>query len=412
MKSMKNNKAPCIEAEDAINIRLEQFANGLPSPDTRLIFIKTIVTFIFLTFSTITVLGTTWFGAYPYKQNIEGQKVTVEAYPFDPYSGSPMIGITKVYYDNKLLYSIDKYYREAIFTSNDGRYLAIVFTTNTLAFASYTTSGKQPVDFNQSAIEIFKDGKPFKTLTLKDVIDTAKLATSGQFYSWGYYADFEAIRKAESTCNSCRKVYGEKVLRKCKPHISAAQCEKCRNACNLAKEEEIEKNLLSNSIYVQNNNLFVLTNQNTIVKLDFSIFEVTQNPFDKIIPNKKEFNPPKLLRKYKKVKLPDHFDQPTFKDGRDFDKGIADILGMSVSENDSEIFIVFIHSLLIDFNGNCINFEGDVYDKRISKYYSTESINIALTEKLKYSLKAQKFKTNLIPKGFEGYSFLCIVNLK
>ena len=363
---------------------------------------------------TLNVWATTWGPAYPYTQKIDGQKVTIKAYSYAPYSGSPMIGTTKVFFKNKLLYTIDKYYRERIFTSKDGHFLAVVRTSNAEGVSSFVTFRPEKIDFNQTAIEIFKDGKPFKEFQLKDIIDTAKLANNGKFFFWGYYVDFEAFQDAEFACEACLEVYGKKILSKCDTsEIYINECEECRRDCDLVKLKEAEDRIYHNSMYVRNNSLFVLTNQKTVVKLDFSIFEIQQIPFDEIIPDKKRFNPPKFKRKYKKVKLPDKFDQPKLKDGRSFEKGVADLLGLSISDHgEKETYTVFISNLVIDRTGKCIGFEGKVCDERISEYLTEESINKEMTEKVCKWLMKQKFQTKLIPKRFEKYSFLCIVNLK
>lgn len=49
-----------------------------------------------------TVSATVWPTAYPYTQQIEGQNVVIKAQAYDPYSGSPAIGVTKVYLNKKL----------------------------------------------------------------------------------------------------------------------------------------------------------------------------------------------------------------------------------------------------------------------------------------------------------------------
>src|SRR5690606_5110410 len=117
---------------------------------------------------------------------------------------------------------------------------------------------------------------------------------------------------------------------------------------------EKEKFIWTNSIYIQDNSLFVLTNQNTVVKLDFSKMTIEQIPFETIIIDKQSFNPPKLNRKYKKVKLPDKFDEPNLKDGRTLEKAVADLLGLSIPANkEKNTFIVFINHLVLDRRGKC-----------------------------------------------------------
>jgi hypothetical protein len=375
---------------------------------------KNILTIILLTVFAQTVFGTTWSAAYPYKQRINGQDVVIKAYPYDPYSGSPMIGVTKVYLKKKLLYTIDKYYREGIFTSDDGQYLAVINTSNSAGVSSYTSFGMERINFNQTAIEVFKNGLPFKTFSLKDVIDTTKLANNGQFFNWGYSLDFDAFQNAEFSYESCLEVYGRRVIRTGDTtEIYPDELKECRNACDSVRLKEVELGICKNSMYVKENSLYVLTNQNTVVVLDFADMSIKQIPFDKIIPDKEHFYPPKNNRKYKKIKLPDKFVEPNLKDGSSFENGIAELFNLSIPDNqEKETFCVFINYLVIDKDGLCIDFYGKVHDERISEFFIKESINQEMTEKLEEWIKEQVFDTKLIPKKFDAYSFLCIVNLK
>lgn len=384
-----------------------QFLTVLNQDTLRLL--KTIGTLSLLTFLTINVWGTTWKPAYPYRQQVKGQKIVIEATPYAPYNGSPMIGITKVYLGKKLLYTIDKYYRERMIPSDDGQYLAIIFNSN---FPGIFTSNSG-IDFDQTAIEILKNGKTFKRLALRDVIDTT-IAFNRKYFSWVYSLDYEALKSAEIGCKSCEEVYGKKVLQSCdSTEIDANECSECKRDCEVMKFKRTAENLTKNSVYAQNNSLFVLTNQSTLFKLDFNTFEFRNIPFETAIVDKKEFNPPKVSRKYNKVKLPDNFAQPKMKDGRRLEKGIADLFTLSIPDiNEKEKYLVYIHTLLLDQNGKCVEFYGHVYDQGIDDNFSPESVDKGMTKKLNLWIKEQTFQTKLIPSGFDMYSFLCIANLK
>ena len=375
---------------------------------------RLILTIILLTFSTVKCFGTTWAAAYPYIQQIEGQSVVVKAYSHAPYDGGPMIGITKVYSNNKLLYSIDKYYREKLFTSQDGQYLVIVRTSNSAGLTSYTLFGREQINFNQTVIEVLKNGIPFKTFTFKDVIDTTQLVNNGYLFNWDYSVDLKKFENAQFECEACREVYGRRVIKTGNTkQISPKEWESCKNACDSLKLKKTEMNIIKNSIFVMDNSLFILTNQNTVVALDFETLNIQQLPFEKIVPDKKSFNPPKLKRKYKKIKLPDKFDEPNLKDGRSFEKGLADLLNLTIhdySKKEPEAYCAYIR-LVLNKEGKCIDFYGKVHDMRINEFMIDESIDKEMTDKLIKWLNEQKFDTKLIPKGFENYSFLCIVRL-
>ncbi len=375
-----------------------------------LTYFKRILIIILQTVLSQIAFGTTWSAAYPYTQQIEGQNVVIKAFPFAPYSGSPMIGVTKVYFKKKLLYTIGKYYRERIFTSNDGQYLVVVRTSNSAGLTSYTSFAIEQINFNQTAIEVFKNGLLFRTFTLKDVIDTTKLANNGQFFNWGYTVNFKAFDNASWDCEYWGKNLTRREKRECINGDTTFYCKEWINGCDSMKIFERGKFICTNSIYVQGNSLFVLTNQGIVVKLDFSKMSIERILFDMIVTDKQSFNPPKLNRKYKTVKLPEKFDEPNLKDGRPFEKAVADLFGLSVLDsNERNTFSVFINYLVLDTRGKCVDFYGNVYDERILE---GESVNIEMTEKLNKWVKEQSFQTDLIPKGFDGYSFLCIVDLK
>lgn len=373
---------------------------------------------ILLTVLTQTVLGTTWIAAYPYTQKIEGQDVVVKAFPYDPYSGSPMIGVTRVYFKNKLLYSIEKYYRERIFTSNDGQYLVLVHTSNSGGIARYTRYGKESINFYQTAIEVFKNGEPFKIFTLKDVIDTTTLVNNGRFYNWGYNLDLEAFKNAEYGCEFCKEVYGRKVLRTGDTsEIDIEDWEECKRECDSTRFKNTALRISKNSIYVQGNSLFVLTNQNIVVKLDFADMTIQQIAFNKVIPNLRTFSPPTLKRKYKKIKYPDKFLLPELFDGKTIGQGLAEFLNKRLTttteDRDGATIQIYFHTLLINKEGKC---ELVYVSPRIRNDNKKDFMHFGNDEKLKEEIegwiKQQTFKTTTIPKEFFKYKFEDFVYLK
>lgn len=369
--------------------------------------------FLFVIFAQNT-FATTWEAAYPYTQQIEAQEVVVKAFSYSPYERSPTVGVTKVYYKNKLLYSIDKYYREQFFTSNDGRMLVVVHTSNAVGVTSYTKTNFDRINFNRTAIEVFKDGKPFKTFKLQDVIDTALLLNNGRFFDWSYGYDAEAYREAEWGCKSCKEIYGTDVLAKCDTsEIDLEDWEECKRECDSAKQKNIELHIFNNSIYVKSNSLFILTNQNTAVKLDFASMTIQKLPLEKVMPDKKKFYPPKFTRTYSEVKLPDKFDLPNLKDGRSIDEAIAGVFRLSVSDGYNEsIFDIVMRHLVIDSKGKCVEFHGWVYDTRFPGFLSDESENKKMSAKLEKWIRKQTFQTDLIPASFSKYAFYSSVYLK
>lgn len=359
-------------------------------------------------------MGTTWRAAYPYTQQIDGQNVVVKAFPYDPFAGSPMIGVTKVYLNNKLLYSIDKYYREKIFTSEDGQYLVVVHTSNSAGVSSYTSFGMEHNNFNQAAIEVLKNGQPFKTFTVKDVVDTTKLLNNGRFFNWGYYVDFEAFQNADFGCESCKEVYGRRVLRTGDTsEIDFDDWEECKRECDSARFKNTAIRISKNAIYVQGNSLFVLTSQNIVVKLDFAEMTIQQISFDKVVPNKKRFNPPTLKRKYKKIKYPEKFLLPNLYDGKPIEQGLAEFLDKRRSNRDSALIQLYFHTLLINKDGKCEDLyvsptiRGDL--KKDFMYFENDQ---ELKKEIEDWIKQQTFRTETIPRDFQKYLYSNFVYLQ
>lgn len=353
--------------------------------------------------------ATTWAAAFPYIQYIEGQAVTIEAIPYNPYAGSPL-GVTKVYFKNKLLYTLDKYYREKIFTSSDGQYLAIVHITNSAGITSFTSMGHEKIDYNQPAIEVYKNGVWFKSFSLKEIIDTSRLLQNGFFFHWGYDVYTNQYMDAQYGCESCLEFYSKKILRNCDTaKISFEECEECNRQCDSVKIRDIEVNLMNNSIYVSNNCLYILSNQGIVIKLSFNSFSIEKLPFDKVIHNKYTFSPNKVIRKYKKVRLPNKFDLPDLKSGKTLKEEINNFF--TLSNFDQKSTEISIYSLIINKAGICINAENTVYT--VDPSNPKELIeNTLITTALTKWIKEQRFNTSLIPKGYDQYSFYSFIRLK
>lgn len=351
----------------------------------------------------------TWTTAMPYTQKVQGQHVIIKAASYSPYGPSPTLGSTEVYYKKKLLYKIDKYFREPVYTSSNGEYLAVVHITNANGITSYTQFGIERIDFEQNAIDIYKNGTLYKEVKLWEVIDTSKLANNGTFFYWGYNINYDAYRNAQFGCDACIEVYGKKILKKCDTNeIDIQECIECRQGCDSIKQRDIELKIVNNSVFVKNNQLHVVTNQNTVVKLDFKNLQITKEPFSNVITDKSVFNPPKTRRKYANISMPDKFAEPNLIDGTTLEQAI----NKHLKAIDSSVHTIHIYTLFIDNNGNVKDFYGYVSNKTDSEVYdSYKKRNTKLTEILKEWIMHQRFETKLIPKKFKGYKFLVYLTM-
>lgn len=370
------------------------------------------LTLLFLSLAYITG-ATTWSAAIPYTQTCDGQQVTIKAIAYEPYMPYPY-GATTVYYKKQLLYTIDRYFRDPSFASDDGRYFAVLYTSNTLGISSYTNFGINQINYGRPAIEIYKDGRPYKTYTLTDIIDTNTLQNNGVLYNWGYSInwDKESVASIKFECESCIEVYGKKSIADCDTNdIDPEECISCKNACDSLELFNKELNFLSKSIFIKNNAIHILTNQDKVVIVDFNKDgAISEIPFNALFDNKYDFNPPKVNTVYSEIEMPEKFAEPLLSSGKQIDSALADYLGTSVYKHDTnrDYWSLVISSLVINKHGLCEEIESPYWhsnkDSAIRKY-SPRFSNKELQQKIEEWLMLQHYDTSLIPKGFDKYSF-------
>jgi hypothetical protein len=370
-----------------------------------------IITFLVLTSEGFAI---SWGPAYPYTQKIEHQKVTVKAVPYAPYLGFIIPGETKVFYKKKLLYTLDNYYREPIATSDDGRYFAVINTSIFIGALIMDKDKNVHNDFDNEnpIIEIFKDGKPFKNILLGEVIDKLDTLITDQYYYWKYTYDTEGYEKAEGEYNDCKEVYGKRALKKCDSSlISKERCQACNLSYQRLLKFEREKWIADNYLYVENNSLFVLTNQEYAIKLDFNTLQFEKIDIGDIVNNIAEFTPPKIKVSYAKVTYPGKFELPEIKGGIPLGEAVALLLGKSQSDYNTAAIKISVINLTIGKKGNYI--KGDVWVKVCDlKTQDKEFVyNDDLKQKLLSWIKTQTFSTDNNPKGFSMYSYFGFIEL-
>lgn len=353
--------------------------------------------------STLIAKATTWAAAYPYIQTTEGQDVKIKAASYSPYDGLTTFGYTRVYYKNKLLYQIDEYYRGKMQVSDDGKYLAIIKTNNTTGLTSYTMFGNRKIDYNNTAIKIFKNGKPYKSIPLKAVIDTNTLANNGWIYNWGYIHNKDAFREAIHNCEACLEIYGKRTLKRCDTNeIYLSECIECNSSCDSMQLEKVYKRIQEHSVYVMQNTLHILTNQGTVVLLNFEDLSIDIKKIDTSTFIKKNCLPPKTKRKHLNTKLPDKFvDLPLLTNNKSLEETLRKFHNISTSDTLLKAYL----TILINRKGGVTKVLGRIsynkevlfnsYDKKITKK-GKKIINWIL---------AQRFKSQIIPKRCEQYAF-------
>lgn len=357
----------------------------------RYIFVFILIAFALCSFAT------TWAPAMPYTQKIKGQKVTIKATPFNPYWGSPIFGETKLFYKNKLLYTIDKYYREQLISSNNGIYLAkINISLDTRGFS-----------YNQTAIEILKNGKPFKKIPLIDLIDSIEDIQASRFLYWGYDFNYEKYENATRKYKGCKKTWSKRELRKCETNrISLPYCKECKEIFGYYDSVKIEKNLADNPIFIKNNTLHILTNQGYIITYNFNTHILKRILFEEVVTDKKAYSPPKIKKKYRRIKYPSKASLPKQKNGKTLEIAISEFLDIdTVDYYKNGAIQISIMGLLLNEDGKCerVNVYYQVKNGSNNKQEFVEDKEIS--KSVANWLYSQEFSTSDIPKGFPKFVF-------
>ncbi|MFM2387906.1 MAG: hypothetical protein RL660_2663 [Bacteroidota bacterium] len=378
----------------------------------KLKLIKVLNTLALLVAFSPSLLATVWSPALPYEQKNQGQDVVVKATAYDPHWGLVLVGVTKVYLKHKLLYTMDMYFRKNVYTSDDGEYLCLVYTYNMPGVESYDSLGCKGINLSRAAIDIFKHGKFYKRFAIRDLIDTTKLERNGYYYNWGYRVKAKFDEEAKEVCDACKELIEKQKHRpETMSKADVRHWHECQQECAKANQRSNEIALSRKSIYVQHNALFIHTNQETFIKLDFKDLTVTKIAATDILGDTASFNPPQLTRKYKKVKMPDRHATPNLRGGCSLEQATASYFNLAVAD-ENRVFCIFIDHLVIDKMGRCVKCVGAVYDERISTCFDKEAINKEMTDKFIAWIQQQRFQTRLMPRGFKKYSFRCIVNLE
>lgn len=382
---------------------------------------RVVVVLFFLFLHAIPLQATTWAAALPYTQQIEGQQIIIKAKAYWPYAASPY-GETAVYNKKELLYTIDRYFRGPVYTSNDGIYLVAVATNNYTGVTSTVHFGQNWINYNAPAITIYKNGRLFKVYRIRDVVDTTLLLNDGVLYDWGYSIDWgERVQEMQYNCDACIKTYGKKALASCDTEeIEPDECKQCNSDCDSVALFRKLLSFVENSVYVEKNVLHVITNQNKIILLDFKDLSLGSVPLNGLDKDFETFDPPKRKTEYDTtINLPDKFAEPTLLSGENLDTALARYLGIKLARGNSFMdgeWSVFLRRLVINTHGLCEELDMDIWDQNgrrfKSRNLSTSLSNKQLKEKIEKWFMLQHYNTDLIPKGFKKYSFYTFLEFR
>lgn len=356
------------------------------------------------------VAATTWSPALPYIQKTEGQSVVIKAKAYQPYDSKPY-GLTEVYKEDTLLYTIDRYFREDVFTSYDGIYFVVVMTNNYAGVTSVTYFGQNWINYDEEAIVVYKNGVLHKVFTIRDIVDTAKLPNDGVFYDWGYTInwDRERVREMLYNCESCIETYGKEVLASCDTNeIFEDECVECNNDCDSLALFKKEIAFSRKTKFVKDNVLYVISKEE-VVLINFSDLQIQKVPFERVVKNKDKFNPPLITTTYDSLLiLPDKFAFPHLYDGRNVDSALKHYLNENYPEllaRNDRLYIT-IRKFVLNKSGLCEELE--LYPHLCA----TKTECQKLKKIIEPWLMLQNYDTSLIPGGFDKYSFYDFIHMK
>lgn len=338
-----------------------------------------IATSTLLTFFSVTAYASSWAPVYPYTQKTENGKVKTQSVPYGVYDGGHGPWQTFVYAKGKLLYSIDKYFSTPFFTTNNGQYL-IEFDFFLEYFQPYgliDDSGKvtiDPIVYDGEAINVYKDGKLFKTINFNELnIDFSKIKVNefGNWFAWNY-------------------------------------------SLNDTTKDALKKKMYRHPAFIENDKLYLITADSQLIAIEIATGQITvqKNAYE-ILKQKTNWTPTTFSRKYKKLKYPEKFLLPELQNGKTIDQGLAELLNKRISDGDrdSTVIKIYFHTLLINKKGKC----EDVYispsvrkDTKKDNYIDDPKLKIEIEE----WIIRQTFKTKTFPKGFQKFKYTDFVYLK
>src|SRR5690554_1900040 len=335
---------------------------------------------IILIFLSSSSWATTWGPVYPFVQKTENGKVKTHSIPYGVYDGPHGPGETFVYSNGNLLYSIDKYFLSPFFTTNNGQYL-IEFDFHIdyhQPLGNIDDSGNvttEPIIYDGKAVNIYKDGKLFKTIDFKELkIDNSKIKVNnyGNQFSWNY-------------------------------------------SINDSIKNKLKMKMYQHPAFIEENKLYLISVDNQLISIEIETGNIIdrQNAFE-ILKLKTNWKPNTIKRKYKKVKYPDKFFLPNLQNGKSIDKALSELIDMRTTEGDkdSALLQIYFHTLLINKDGKCeevyvspsrrSDLKNDFYDE-VDKQLKTE---------IEKWVMGQTFNTKTIPNKFLKYKYSDFVYLK
>jgi hypothetical protein len=302
---------------------------------------------------------------YPYILKLENG-IKIKSVAYRTYD-TPEPGKSWIYKNNRLLYSIDKRLSGYVITNETGEILVeIDFSLHDIMVEGYFPNENGDsvyIDrYKGEAIKIYKLGKLEKVFDFKDLhIDKSVLVNNYNQFYWG------------------------------------------------TKDDKIK--VLA---YIQNDTLRLTSIDTCEIIVPFQNFKLDKKSLT--INRQKHFSSLNTKRNIsiKKHGIPDKFLLPLLDTEETIESKLADFLGYLTAENerDSAKLQIYIHTLLIDRNGKCIQcYVTPTLRKTTSIDFGYEH-DKELEMKIEYWLMSQKYQTKMVPRWSDKYGFSDFIYLK
>lgn len=316
----------------------------------------------FLLISNLTFSSSTF---YPYTLKLDNG-IKIKSIAYRTYD-SPDPGMSWVYKNNKLLYTLDKRLTGYIITNETGEILVeIDFSLSDIKIDGHLLNekgGSVNIDrFSGEAIKIYKHGELEKVFDFKDLlIDTSVVKFNHDQFYWGSISE--------------------------KIKVPA---------------------------FIQNDTLRLIAIDTSEIKialqdLTFAKKQLTDDRY-------KYFASLKVKRKIsvKKHGLPDKFLLPKLESKETIENKLANYLGYQPSDNerDSAKLQIYIHTLLIDKKGKCVQCYVSATRRESTNIDFGHEPDNELKKKIEDWLLNQKYETKLIPGWTDKYGFSDFIYLK
>lgn len=316
----------------------------------------------FLLISNFTFSSSTF---YPYTLKLDNG-IKIKSVAYRTYD-SPEPGKSWIYKNNKLLYSINKRLTGYVLTNVSGDFLVeINFSLPDLMFDGFIEDENGDSvfvnRFEGKAIKVYKKGRLEKTIDFKDLqIDKSIIESNYNQFYWG------------------------------------------------PKDKEIKVPAI-----IQNDTLKLISIDTSEIIIALQDLKIDKHQLN--INRQQYFSSLKVKRKItlKKRGLPDKFILPLLDTEESIESKLADYLEYSPADNerDSARLQIYIHTLLIDENGSCVQCYVTPTLRETTTIDFGYEPDKDLKKRIEDWLMSQQYQTKLIPRWTDKYGFSDFIYLK